>query len=553
MTRQVDSFEDYDIIIDYYKSALNHWSKSGNKKYNGNNWTNSISITDNLPLLIFMNEISSTIVKSDNFIKELIKTSPSKETYISNMLRETNINRSIRRKKEMSDIEFHHQIRNAIAHHNYQSYIDIKSHKNDYIVIENEFIKGKIKVTELYDYACGLEAIGKEMDKEDDLIANFDNLFRKELKNEYDLDKALLDLKLVSIKGIDNSKAVTYLVPNLDVKRFFSKIVPLKKEERNLIKNYINYYGPNRLKLDNAEKYRMLSYLHFYANKNKVASQINFGTITLKTLLGEIDQNTSILAPFIFNYEVMQYSYFCLNLIKETAKNDNLEKEIFENTDFSDINIKEYRDDVQEPITNNRKNQLRRLIEQKQEKIERNQEQVNKIIINTKMTNEKKEELLNQKREQLINDAREKEKLEEELNLLNKPNYYLNTIDFYNKLRNSISHDNISIDYNSGLKNFDLYNTKITFRDENVNGKVFKFTLTVRELLKMYDKIIKSIKQNAHFYQDEQIIRVGSLANKSKLVSDTEARENFENKFKELLEDTKHQSGYAEYSDNKRR
>ena len=57
------------------------------------------------------------------------------------------------------------------------------------------------------------------MDKEDDLIANFDNLFRKELKNEYDLDKALLDLKLVSIKGIDNSKAVTYLVPNLDVKR----------------------------------------------------------------------------------------------------------------------------------------------------------------------------------------------------------------------------------------------------------------------------------------------------------------------------------------------
>ena len=111
MTRQVDSFEDYDIIIDYYKSALNHWSKSGNKKYNGNNWTNSISITDNLPLLIFMNEISSTIVKSDNFIKELIKTSPSKETYISNMLRETNINRSIRRKKEMSDIEFHHQIK----------------------------------------------------------------------------------------------------------------------------------------------------------------------------------------------------------------------------------------------------------------------------------------------------------------------------------------------------------------------------------------------------------------------------------------------------------
>ena len=40
MTRQVDSFEDYDIIIDYYKSALSHWSKSGNKKYDNDNWTN---------------------------------------------------------------------------------------------------------------------------------------------------------------------------------------------------------------------------------------------------------------------------------------------------------------------------------------------------------------------------------------------------------------------------------------------------------------------------------------------------------------------------------
>jgi len=350
-----------------------------------------------------------------------------------------------------------------------------------------------------------------------------------------------------------NSKAVSYLVPNTDAKRVFSKMVPIKKEERNLMKNYINYYGPNRLRVDNTEKYRMLSYLHFYANKNKVASQMNFGLITLNSLLGHHEPDTSILSPFIFNYEVMQYSYFCLNLLKETAKNTNLEEAIFENTDLSDINIIEYKDDVQEPITNNRKNQLTRFIEQRQARIEKNQEQVNNIIINTKITNEKKEELLNQKREQLINDAREKERLEEELNLLNKPNYYLNTIDFYNKLRNSISHDNIFIDYNSGLKNFDLYNTKITFKDENLNGKVFKVTITARELLKIYDKIIKSIKQNANFYQNEEIIRVGSLKNKSKLLSDTEAKNTFNNKFKELLEDTKHQHEVIEYSDNKRR
>ena len=169
---------------------------------------------------------------------------------------------------------------------------------------------------------------------------------------------------------------------------------PISADEKELIINYINYCGLDRWNSATDKKIEALYYLHFYAAQNKAVENMAFHNYSIHAMFGKHNKEMEILAPFIFYSQVLQYSYFCLNILKETAKVESLERQIFENANLDEINVIDYRDEVEQETIRQEKESISSTITDYERKIKELELQIININKKTTLSPEKKQSII---------------------------------------------------------------------------------------------------------------------------------------------------------------
>ena len=544
MIAEVHKFEDYDLTIDYYKSTINHWSKCGNSN-NNDKWINAINLTPTVALMIITNNISETFTRCDSIIDDYLKEHHKEENSIRcyNLLNAIRTKRFKIKKHPLYSIELFHQIRNVLAHLNYRPFLNPAYIGGSTIFAENDFIKGNISLSEFEELASKYEQVKNKLTTNNKLRCPKSSntgisIISRNLKNS-DLKRVLSYMKEGVTK--DGKERILTIDGQFENSYELGSLKPISADEKELIINYINYCGLDRWNSATDKKIEALYYLHFYAVQNKAVENMAFHNYSIHAMFGKHNKEMEILAPFIFYSQVLQYSYFCLNILKETAKVESLERQIFENANLDEINVIDYRDEVEQETIRQEKESISSTITDYERKIKELELQIININKKTTLSPEKKQSIILPIKEIIDRIKNDIIKLREKLKFINKKSKFLNTSKFYDRLRNSISHNRIEIDYNSGLKTGNLYDTIITFYDLNekkTSERTFEFKITVRELLKMYDKIMTEVKRNSEFYQTE-ITKIGIIKNSSSY-TETMARDFFAKKISELQEGTNH-------------
>lgn len=392
-------------------------------------------------------------------------------------------------KRKMDDKSFMKEIRNCLAHVNFDLYYD-KDTDTYYVELENGSIKGKMTLDDLEDIVAHYFFLNTCLGSKKICFLGYKNLTDTDIYNKDSMDEALKKIKIGEITSNrvgDN----LYLFVNKSAEDSVQNIRDLSEEEMTAFKNYLNYYGVERwVKLSEREKTMIFATIVDFIPKGDVDFTVPITKSFYRTVLkGEVPLEYVIQAPLIYTNILCNYLFFCMNFLKHTFSKTEEQHNIFNDLDLSDINIDDYfslgSSEYIESLNNKIDDALRN--------IEKFIIQINNINNNDSMQVERKTEVLN-------NIRAKKKELEVKISIFNKSKKEKKSISIIDGLRNSITHGYYKFDYNSGLKCSDLKKMMVEFYDVNEKTGVttFRLKISVEELLKLFSKIEDKLKKYSH-------------------------------------------------------
>ncbi len=551
MYRQLESYENANMINQFYIEGLKSWSIYGTNKSKAGR-VNAFVLNPEMIIQMEINEIAFFFATHNQYIENAIKNNPSYEEGYIELLSEIGVGKHFESKKETDKKQFFHDIRNALAHANYKPFVklELDSALDSYIYIENDKVKGKLKLKQLLEIQKKYKYIKESLDRNEEMIANTDPITSLKTNNKKNYKEAIDSLRLAKFKSNLTTDSILLLsIPELSEEYFsFMDTKELTEKQKKIIKNYIDYIGLKKWNSIKQEaKIIALGIITKYCFNNKVRLQNDAMNLTRYIAIGAYSESMqdglAILAPFHYTNLLMQYSFYCLNTYKERAKQINIEDLLYTSSELSKINFIDLYDCDKDEI----ENQLIEKLKNEKEKLKNSQEnkekQIKGIMESTKLTNEEKIKKLQERREELDKTSNTLKEVEKKLTELKEKqgNYgdYLSSPEFFDRLRNSISHDYYEIDYQSGLKSKNLENMTIRFYDQNDKRIVFDFKIRAGDLISLFDTLLVKVKEESPHYKKEKT-QASVVINKSTIATDKQAKQISIKISEELVDNSKH-------------
>lgn len=488
-----DFYKNLDKVIDIYNFAIEYWSmtKPGIRVQR----LYKVELGDLAIFRMNVNSMASSIARTNEIINDLESTI-EKEEYnkkIDSFIESLGFFDKIESLVELTHDEKRQKIKNCLAHSNFKIVEDTEG-KTIYdrykILIENEYIKGKISLIELEELKRFYTTLSDELDKNKVMYTGLANLFYINTNNNKCLEEAISRVA-ISKKEQDILEKAPRNATFLQFYKLLDDdtIEFLSKQQQDLIKNYIKYIGINNwidLPLDKKTslfgrhiKFMLKNEVDFRQNNEYVLALINY-------LLSGDEQNIinkisafSYEAPFAYVSSILDLGYFCFNYLREAHKKDSLE-----GFDFHNFNLKGIK--YNSPFEPSEKfidesvvvNNLLMEEENKKKKINATitSLETNKINLEkvTTIPEEKKNHLLSQNNNSRIQKYEELKQTEIKINELKEKlktaKSYTDSSNFFRHLRNSFAHGFYTVDYSKALKNKNLGNIVFHFRDYNIDS-----------------------------------------------------------------------------------
>lgn len=522
MSTLLDKFFCVDLSYQTYKELIKFWEiKTPYISYN-----EALMFVSNAASYarLLISSYSAQIARVNEMILDLEDTQ-RKDIYnnkISSYMDKVPAFSKITAKVPLTPQEIKQKIKNALAHAEYNLIYD-NNDKNDllvYLEIDTDYIYGKISFLDIDELWKFYTTISDELLTSDIAYSGVSDLFRMKANN-VDLLKKAIDkigtFKLDKENTINNNQTVL-------IDQCIPDSIPLNKEQKELIFNYIRYIGlANWVKLDYRDRGIIFSrHLKFMINsKNNFRNSSANISDTLDYCIFHARGEKSVIDMYFMSFEspniyagmILDLGFLTLNYIKEV-----LHKEELPNFNYRNINLNSIKytpsNCIKYVTKEEEQNRLKKIISELENRI-------NKITLSIKKKKEdikkikKVDSIEETKKQQIIADKQKSLdentiKLNESTSLLeslkekvaNATDYY-DTNDFFKHLRNSISHGFYEVDYSEALKKKDL--TKIIFKFydyeiDETNRKnrklVFSASITANKLLDLFDELHQRVQQS---------------------------------------------------------
>ena len=548
---ELEHYENANAINQFYLKALKNWKIYGTKKSNINR-INIFPMSVELFMKMEINEIAFFFATQNQYIEDAIKENPKYEAKYIEELSKIEVGKHFISKVETNKQQFFYDIRSALAHANYKIFIkpELKDPEDNYIYIENDRVKGKISLGKLIEIKEKYQFIKESIDENEEMLANVNYIMSLKTNNKNNYKNAIDSLKLAKFKDPSTTIGIIMrAIPELSTE--YLSIVDVKdltEKQKRIIKSYIDYVGLKKWNNTSTRaKVVALTLITKFCFNNKVRLQFDTMDLTRSIALGkyyeEKQDGLSILAPFHYANLLMQYSFYCLNTYKERAKQINIEDLLYTSNELSKINYIDVYDCDKDEIENkiieklkSEKNKLKIAQENKEK-------QINGIMSTTKLENDDKISKLKERREELDRISITRKQIDEKLHELTekqgKYGDYFSSPEFFDRLRNSISHGYYEIDYLSGLKTKNLENMIIRFYDKNDKRIVFDFKIRAADLISLFNTLLVEVKQKSPHYQRKKNYD-SVIINESSLKNEKEVKKRSINTIQELINDSNH-------------
>lgn len=529
MDREIDSFEASDSVNAFFDETLNTWSKLGNSNYQNDSFVMVYQINPIVFLKLWVNEASLFLVMANQFIEDKIRGNQALDDYYNRLLHDyVKIEKYFKSKVNANKKEFIHNIRNAMAHVNYDAMFDDENkEESSRIIIENDKVRGELPLKYIKEEIIGPYYTIKQLFSEDStFLTSADILINQVINDEEQLKGAINNLKKGHLP-FPLPDMMTAIISGPDCYPESFNVQCLDQREKDIIFYAIMYIGIEKWnKCSQKEKVIALGKMLKYY----FPGDIDFQSIAIaKTLqIAHEGYDTSkknnlsdLLAPLVYGSLIMEYSYFYLNFCNESSKQSTFGEDLYIDNDFSNVSYIRLFEKKRDNDYNNKKNKYQKKLNNINNSINGLIQKANKLIaVNNSNQNQKELEKIRQELKKLKDEkaliAAEKTKTEQEYKA-----YPYSTL-FFSRLRNSITHGYFKIDYLNGLKSQNLSDMIIKFWDKNDKGKVFELEIKAGELIKLFQTLQKKVMQKAPYYNTDRltIFRIHNLSSK---ITDKEA------------------------------
>ena len=503
-----DKYETIEEVMTLYEKMIQIWSEHTPT----NPYTKEVVILTNPDIIkrLILTHFSVKIAWANEKILELQDEVERKkyETAIDEYMDGIDAFNKFQAKVPLTKSELKQQIKNALAHAEYDIYVDAKSY-TPYMNIHSPYIEGDIGINDLEELCNYYMSIVSALDRtnkttqNESLLSYNPNNFRKE-----DLKEAIKRLR-INKNPIELPKDVhmTYIG---EIPFETESITP---EQMDLIYNYILYVGGQQwCNLPYTEKLRVFyrDFEPLLHNEHNFKYSSEFLLYTLNRLLKLNDQtyehrSIEFAAPTIYSNFILELGYISLNYIKEAGHKETLHD--FKYYDFDLSKIKYWPKSCVKTVTkeeqqsrlsseiaelSNKLSKWLPIIDKKKKTIE--------SLSGAPLSDEIKQEKISKTQEELLNAQNKLAELQTKITTLQElsdnATGYTNCNEFFKHLRNSISHGFYDIDYNSALENKDLSQTIFTFRDWEIDPNdrskkqlIFEAQIPAYKLMQLYGQL----------------------------------------------------------------
>lgn len=553
MIVKVEPYESANFVDDFFKQGLKAWSNTNNSRIK-KAWVNEFLINQVIINLLLANYYSFFFVNISQFIEDNIENNKEMKTKYSLIIEQ--ILSCIDNKEETDKDTIVKNIRNALAHADYEIYYNENDLSNSYIMITSDRIKGKITFNEMDKICDSLLTFQNDFFKMDKHLAECEDLKKLQSTNQTNFTRSLRKIKLIKLNETMNNWIKDAINNNSGTERvwlFRSELLTenndleeLNSKQRNIIEYYINYLGmSNFIKCPEGIKNLILNMIC----RNCFDETININIVklafneTFDIAFNKYHYAYDGLAPMKYYGLLMLYAFYNMNYYNELSKQLDENKVIYSKVDLKDIDIIKLDDDTRNTKIKVKLSSYKSQLKSKKAALRKIKNQLQQISGNNNIPEKKKNEIISNLQTQTIeivdniNDLEKKIKHLEESSSDIWENF--NAQHFFNKLRNSISHSRFKIDYLSGLKYRNLGNTILTFWDEKDNKKVFELKIRVDDLIKLFSILISKIKEEVPYFK-QNITYPISVINESVIINDKDSYNNSKEKLEQLIEGTNH-------------
>lgn len=514
-----DFYKGTESIISMYNFAIDYWhnAKPG-VKYEG---LYSFMFSTLSVVRLEVNSISTIIARTNEIINDL-EPGDKKEEYISQ------INSYIDKMPSFSKIdslvkltknEKRQKIKNCLAHSNFKIVELEKDEQLDYeILIENEFIKGRLSLNDLSGLKKLYISIADKLDLYDIFYADTWDFLTLSKNNSQLLENSIKKIKICKTKKVLNDMSFQRNFTVFQYNSYNNAEYSLLDDKAvELVKDFIKYSGINNWTSLSAKSRSKIfsSYIKFILsneidlrrNDDYVLYPANIALYNTNEQLFKENEVFKYIAPCAYASCILDFGYFCFNYLREANKKEKI-------VEFKDINVSgiECFSKYDEPVRHvDESIYLNRLLSEASNKESKILGFISKAETNkdglkyAKNLSEEKKESLRLQFNEIIKSRYialkeiQFEKAELSKKLLNAQQYY-DSSNFFRHLRNSFAHGFYEVDYSKALKTKRLEDTIFTFRDydidpENRNNRtlVFETKITAKRLIKLLNEVTNLI------------------------------------------------------------
>lgn len=514
-----DFYKGTESIISMYNFAIDYWHNVKPWiKYNGlyKFMFSQLSI-----VRLVVNSISTTIARTNEIINDL-EPGEKKEEYIKKI--DSYIDKmpsfsKIESLVKMTKNEKRQKIKNCLAHSNFKIVEIEKEGELTYeILIENDFIKGRLSLNDLYGLKKLYITISDELDLYDTFYSDTWDFFTLSKNNTELLENSIKNIKVCKTKKVLN---------NLNFQRNFTifqynsyknaEYTFLDDKDVELVKNFIKYIGINswinlcgntRSQIFSSYiKFILSNKVDFRRNDDYIFYPINIAVYNATDDLLAQNEIFKYIAPCAYASSILDFGYFCFNYLREANKKEKFIE--FRGINLDGIDCFSKYDEpvkyVDESIylnrlldeANNKEIKILKIIS----KIEADKEGLKNA---KKLTSEKKEQLelqFNEIIKSRYNDLKQVQFDKVEiLKKLSTAEKYYDSSNLIRHLRNSFSHAFYDVDYSKALKTKRLEDIVFTFMDYDIDSEnrsnrtlVFETKITAKRLIKLLNEFAKLI------------------------------------------------------------
>ena len=511
-----DFYEGTEVVSSLYNFLIDYWH--GVKPGVDNRCLHTVQITDLALIRLRINAISTVIARTNEIINDL-EPCYDREDYINEIneyIDSLDSFSKITSLVELSPNEKRQKIKNCLAHANFKV-VEIEDNEFE-ILIENEFIKGKVTIEDLEKIKSFYIEISDKLDITNNFYSDAGEFFALNRNNNECLENAINKIKFCSSfeksKGLQRNITV-FSGENTD--DFEYKEIDFASAE--LIKNFVKYIGINNWNKLNVKskiflfskyiKFMLLNKIDFRQNTEFVIYPPSAMVFNNDAEIYMVLDGLKYVAPCAYVSCILDFGYYGFNYLREANKKENSKIVDFKNFNLAGIDCFSKYDEPSKYVDESI--HLKRLLDEnnrKEQKVLSSIEKAenNKAGLKTakNLSEERKKELELQFNEIIKSRYIELKELQydkvELSNKLLKAEKYYDCSNFFRHLRNSFAHGFYEVDYSKALNTKRLEEVCFTFRDYDIDSEdrnnktvVFEVKINAKRLVRLLNEFMNLI------------------------------------------------------------